>query len=50
VSGLSKDKVINKMGEELIKWVEEEGWGIINGAKEGDEEREMTFTGGRGRR
>jgi len=44
----SKDKVINKQGEELIKWVEEEGWGIMNGAKEGDREGEVTFTGGRG--
>jgi len=32
------------MVEELIKWVEE-GWGIINGVKERNEE-EMTFTGG----
>jgi len=47
-SRVSKDKVINKMGEELIRWVEEEGWGIMNGAKEGNEEGEMTFTGGRG--
>jgi len=46
VGRVSKNKVINKMGEELIRWVEEEGWGIMNGAKEGDEEREMTFTGG----
>jgi len=26
----SKDKVINKQEEELIRWVEEEGWGIMN--------------------
>jgi len=44
----SKDKVINKQGEELIKWVEEEGWGIMNGTKKGDREGEVTFTGGRG--
>lgn len=42
------NKMINRRGEELLKWVEEEGWGIINGAKEGDREREMTFIGGRG--
>lgn len=29
-------------------WLEEESWDIINGAKEGDEEGEWTFTGGRG--
>lgn len=29
----SKDKEVNKKGEELIKWVEEEGWGIINEVK-----------------
>ncbi|EZA50989.1 hypothetical protein X777_10537 [Ooceraea biroi] len=44
----SKDKIMNKQGEEMIKWIEEEGWGIMNGAKEGDEEGEMTFMGGRG--
>lgn len=38
---VSKDKVINRLGVELVevvKWVEEEGWGIINGVKEGDKE------------
>lgn len=28
--------------------MEEEGWGIINGMKEGDEEGEVIFTGRRG--
>lgn len=41
-----KDKGINKKGEELIKWMEEEGWGIMNGVKEEEEEGEITFTGG----
>lgn len=29
----SKNKEVNKKGEKLIKWVEEERWGIINGVK-----------------
>ncbi|TGZ45977.1 Uncharacterized protein DBV15_12580, partial [Temnothorax longispinosus] len=33
----SKDKMINRQGKGLIRWVEEEGWGIMNGTKEGDE-------------
>lgn len=32
----------------MLRWVGEEGWGIINGVKEGDREGEVTFTGGRG--
>lgn len=44
----SLDKVINSQGEKLLKWVEEEEWGIMNGAKEGDKEREVTFIGERG--
>lgn len=43
---MSKDKLMNKQGEELVKWVEE-GWDIMNGMKEGDEEGEITFTEGR---
>lgn len=31
----------------MVKWVEREGCGIMNGAKKGDKEGEMTFTGGR---
>lgn len=36
----SLDKTINRQGEE--------GWGIMNGAKEGDKKGEVTFIGGRG--
>lgn len=43
----SKDKKVNKEGEVLLGWLEEEGWDIINGTKEGDEEGEWTFTKGR---
>lgn len=35
----SKGKEVNKKGKELIKWVEEEGWGIINGIKKRGRER-----------
>lgn len=33
---ISKDKGINGQGTELVKWVEGEGWCIMNEAKEGD--------------
>lgn len=45
---VSKDEMVNKQGEEFMKWLGEEGWGIMNGTKEGDEKGELTFTGGRG--
>lgn len=32
----------------MLRWIGEEGWGIMNGAKEEDKEGEVTFTGGRG--
>ncbi|XP_018402019.1 PREDICTED: uncharacterized protein LOC108779148 [Cyphomyrmex costatus] len=44
----SKDKKINKDGRILIKVMEEEGWGIMNGRKQGDEKGEWTYSGGRG--
>lgn len=45
---VSKDKGINRQGAELVKWVEGEGCGIMNGAKEGDKERDDVY-GGEGR-
>src|SRR5580765_4880756 len=45
----SKDKKINREGKELVRWVEE-GWIILNGCTEGDEEGEWTYTGGGGNR
>ena len=45
----SKDKKVNKEGEVLLGWLEEEGWGIMNGIKEGNKEGEWTLTGGRGK-
>lgn len=44
VRKMSKDKVINRQREKLIKWLGEKGWG----AKKDDKEGEMTFTGWRG--
>lgn len=44
----SKDKVKNAEGERLIEMVEENGWEILNGNFEGDEEGEFTFIAGRG--
>lgn len=44
----AKDEVTNGEGKKLIKWIEEKGWGIMNGCKKGDEGGEYTFTGGRG--
>lgn len=39
---------INGEGKKLIKFVEENGWGILNGCTRGDEEEEYSFTGGKG--
>ncbi|TGZ32512.1 Uncharacterized protein DBV15_12731 [Temnothorax longispinosus] len=38
-------KLKNKM---INRWMEEKEWKIMNGAKKGDEEGEVTFTGKRG--
>ncbi|KYN05597.1 hypothetical protein ALC62_03471 [Cyphomyrmex costatus] len=42
----SKDEVLNKEGEELLRSVEEKGWVIMNGNKQGDEEGEWTYEKG----
>ncbi|XP_011868143.1 PREDICTED: uncharacterized protein LOC105562162, partial [Vollenhovia emeryi] len=44
----SKDKKVNREGRALIEFMEERGWGILNGGIKGDEEGEYTYTGGRG--
>lgn len=44
----SKDVKINGEGRKLIKLVEENGWGILNGCTRGDEEGEYSFTGEKG--
>ncbi|CAD6219941.1 GSCOCG00011532001-RA-CDS, partial [Cotesia congregata] len=48
MSRKSKDKVINKEGKELCRFIEERGWAILNGCIEGDEDGEWTFVGERG--
>lgn len=45
----SKDKIQNKEGRKLMEIVEDKGWYILNGTKEGDEEGEFTFIGGKGK-
>jgi hypothetical protein len=38
----TKDKVENAEGKRLIEWIEENGWEVLNGNKQGDEEGEIT--------
>ncbi|KYN42053.1 hypothetical protein ALC56_03522 [Trachymyrmex septentrionalis] len=45
----SKDKVVNKQGRDLMEVVEERGWMVLNGVKEGDEKGEWTYEKGGGR-
>lgn len=44
----SKDGKMNKDGKTLVRFLEERGWGILNGCMEEDEEEEYTFMGGKG--
>ena len=39
----SKDEVVNSQGRGLIELIEERGWLVLNGGKEGDEEGEWTY-------
>jgi hypothetical protein len=41
----SKDEVENAEGKRLMEWNEENGWEVLNGNKQGDEEGEWTYTG-----
>jgi endonuclease/exonuclease/phosphatase family metal-dependent hydrolase len=43
----TKDKVENTEGKRL-EWIEENGWEVLNGNKQGDEEGELTYVGSRG--
>ncbi|XP_018407561.1 PREDICTED: golgin subfamily A member 6-like protein 22 [Cyphomyrmex costatus] len=45
----SKDEVVNSQGKELIEVIEERGWIVLNGTKEGDEEGEWTYEKASGR-
>jgi hypothetical protein len=44
----SKDKVENAERKRLTEWIEENGWEVLNGNKQGDEEGEWTYIGSRG--
>lgn len=44
----SKNKKINAEGEQLIEIIWKQGWYILNGSMEGDEEGEFTFVAGTG--
>jgi hypothetical protein len=39
----SKNNVENAKGKRLMEWIEENGWEVLNGNKEGDEEGEWTY-------
>lgn len=39
----TKDKLLNKNGEDLIEFVRETNLDVINGSPKGDEEKEVTF-------
>ncbi|XP_068994227.1 trichohyalin-like [Neodiprion pinetum] len=44
----SKDRKINSEGRQLVQFLEETGWAIMNGNMEGDEEGEFTYVEGAG--
>lgn len=41
----SKDGKMNREGKEMVRFLEEKGWGILNGSIKRDEEGEYTYTG-----
>ncbi|XP_046605019.1 uncharacterized protein LOC124297751 [Neodiprion virginianus] len=47
-SRISKDRKINSEGRQLVQFLDETGWAIMNGNIEGDEEGEFTYVGGAG--
>lgn len=44
----SKDKIIGNGGRNLVNWLGEKGWNILNGRTEGDWKGEYTYVGARG--
>jgi hypothetical protein len=44
----TKDKMENEEGKRLMEWIEENGWEVLNGNKQGDEGGELTYVGNRG--
>jgi hypothetical protein len=45
----SKDKMENAEGKRLMEWIEENGWEVLNGNKQEDEEGEWTYIDSRGK-
>jgi hypothetical protein len=43
-----KNKVENAEGKRLMEWIQENGREVLNGDKQGNEEREWTYIGSRG--
>jgi hypothetical protein len=39
----SKDKMENAEGKRPMEWIEENGWEVLNGNKQGDEEEKWTY-------
>jgi hypothetical protein len=44
----SKDKMEKAEENRLMEWIEENGWEVSNGTKQGDEEGEWIYIGSRG--
>ena len=40
---ISKDKMCNEEGNEMLKWMDEAGMHVLNGNMEGDEREEYTY-------
>jgi hypothetical protein len=45
----SQDKAENAARKGLMEWIEENGWEVLNGNKQGDEEGEWSYVGSRGK-
>jgi hypothetical protein len=43
-----KNKVENAEGKRLMEWIQENGWKVLNGNKQGHEEGEWTYIGSKG--
>jgi hypothetical protein len=45
----TKDREEIAEGKRLMEWIEENGWVVLNGNKQGDEEGEWTYIGSMGK-
>jgi hypothetical protein len=45
----SKDKMENAEGKRLMEWIEENGWEVLSGNKQEDEEEGWTYRDSRGK-